>query len=43
MFSNIVISATSNICETLKFHCASILLDELDCAGKRKLKTFFFF
>lgn len=33
LLKHTLISSTSNICESLKYHCASIYLDELDNAG----------
>lgn len=36
MFSETLISSQSNICESLKLHCVSIWLDELDVAANKE-------
>lgn len=33
-FKDTTITASSKICDSLKSHCASVYLDELDYAGK---------
>jgi hypothetical protein len=38
-FKNTLVSTNLSVCDSLKFHCASLWLDELDNAGKMDKET----